>query len=182
MLDCEWYNFSMNLSEPQRVYRPLVLPRQSEFTIWALSILTVIGWYFFASRIAVLSGLFIFLFLILLFIGVGTSLGNWMDRNTELTMREEGISFRNGLRDVSMAWDQIKKVEVLPSRLGDTVHVVGELRHFHFRVNSEVQAVGGKKARIGFEKGTEIIGKLISQSRLERTESGISGVVYTRME
>ena len=98
-----------------------------------------------------------------------SSLSNWMDRNTVLTLKADGVHFRNGLRDISINWDKIKEVQVLPSRFGKRVQVFGNKSHFNFRTSVEITQRGGKRTAMGFAQGDFILQQIIKNSSLEET-------------
>lgn len=126
---------------------------------------------------------FMILFLVLFFfVAAGTSLSNWMERRSVLGIGPAGISFTNGLRQVSLAWDQIEEVHVLPGRWGKSVHVIGAEGHFHFQLGGKVVVMGQERERMGFSEGEQILGELFRQTDLKPVERNRPGRFFVRRE
>jgi hypothetical protein len=153
----------MDSSLPQ-VYRPAQLSRRGELTAWILTL--VCGLALAVLQIVqgvapvpfyVVTGLF-------LLAAASISLGNWMDRNTELRLEAGGVHFRNGLRDVHFGWDEIRQIQVQPGQLGDRVRVIGDRSQFYFRMGREVHYQGKVQGRMGFAEGEEVLELLLAKS------------------
>lgn len=104
----------------------------------------------------------------LLFLGAGSiSLGNWMDRSSVIRIDQEGIFFTNKLRKVEFNWEDIQTLQVIPSRWGKKVQVIGESSHFEFRTLGEVKVQNEIMGKIGFPEGDEILHQIIVESGLQ---------------
>jgi len=109
-----------------REYSPKHLPLRGEITAWGLALVVLITativqvngsqW---AVTGLVLAGVFV--------LSAGSiSLGNWMDRHTVIRVDRAGVSFTNGVRHTTLAWDEIQAVRVLPAQWGaQQVQVIG---------------------------------------------------------
>jgi hypothetical protein len=108
----------LNLSTSQ-VYQPVQNSRRSEIQAWILTFVLIVTIIF----VPIESGMVkVGSFLMLGFFGLSAMvifLGNWIDRRTFLGMDENGIDFRNGLRNVQFMWEEVEKVQVHPSNAGD---------------------------------------------------------------
>lgn len=116
-----------------------------------------------------------------IFIGLlaaSVSLSNWMDRQTVLRLDEKGVFFTNGLRRVSLPWDQIDQLRVFDGALGKQVQVMGGARHFEFRFLSEVEMLGRARGRLGFPDGAAILATILRQSGLQRSPASQGNTVY----
>lgn len=175
----ECYNYRVaHPFEGSRQFTPILLSRRGEVTAWALAFVTLITLLILLARAVAVPGL---AYLLPLFFGLSAaaiSLGNWMDRNTILSLNEEGVGYRNGLRNVHLGWDHIKQVEVLPDKMGDKVRVIGEHAYFQFRMLGEVRMHGELKGRMGFEQGDQILSEILSRSHLMQIESESPGRYY----
>ena len=116
----------------------------------------------------------------LLLAGLSISLGNWMDRKTRLRLDETGVSFQNGLRNVHLGWDEIEQVSIFHARWGKKVQVFGNKAFFEFRTLGEVKYQGELKARLGFEKGEDILRQIIISADLQPGEQRGEGYYYAR--
>ena len=120
-----------------REFHPEKISSRGEVFIWVLAVISLAALTYLRSRVAGVS-LWYTVFVVLMFLsGASTTLGNWMDRKTVLILRPGGLDFRNGLRDISLNWDEIQEVQVFPSRWGKQAHIVGTHAHFNFRTKSE---------------------------------------------
>jgi hypothetical protein len=102
-----------------------------------------------------------------LFSALSISLGNWMDRQTLLRLVSGGVEFTNGVRNTRMQWDEIRQVQVFPSRWGKKVRVIGEHAYFTFRTLGEVSVQGDIKGRMGFAAGETILAHILSSAQLK---------------
>ncbi len=162
-------------------FRPVVMPRQGEVASWGVWAAITLAWVWLARMGS--ASLFVPLFWgVLTVIACGTSLGNWMDRRTILRLTEKKVFFANGLRTVSVPWQDIQRIEVLPSRWGEVVHVWGPNVHFRFRVLAEIQALGKDfSARVGFPDGQYIVQELCQHGGLHlKRETGNGRRYYAR--
>ena len=167
------------MSENERVYRSELLPRKGEYTAWALAAASALGLFFLK-----LAGIYyfwaIFFVGLLFFSAIAISLGNWMDRRSNIRLRADGVAFSNGLRKVSFRWDEIDRVLSLPTRFGRKVYVIGKKAHFDFKTLGEVEYKGEVQGRTGFADGESIMREIISASGLTVETVEGSQKAYTR--
>ena len=161
-------------------FRPEMVSRTGELITWVLAIITIATVIFLWVQNASVSFWQILFALLMLIAAAGSSLSTWMDRKTILTLKPEGIDFQNGLRNISMNWDEIQKVQVLPSRFGDRVNVFGSKTYFNFRTMVEVTTRTGKRNTMGFIQGEQITQKIILNSGLEESVQNERGRYYSR--
>jgi hypothetical protein len=155
----------------ERKFRPEPIPRRGEWTAWTLTIITLAAGLFLRTQIGKMPLIAAIFIGILLLSALSISLSNWMDRNTVLTLKPEGVAFRNGLRDVLLGWAEIIAVQVFASQFGAKVHVMGPGSTFNFRTMSEVTYKGQARGQIGFVQGEFIIQQILKNSGLEETSS-----------
>jgi hypothetical protein len=159
----------LNLSTSQ-VYQPVQNSRRSEIQAWILTFVLIVTIIF----VPIESGMVkVGSFLMLGFFGLSAmviSLGNWIDRRTFLGMDENGIDFRNGLRNVQFMWEEVEKVQVHPSNAGDKVLILGNRSYFSFQTLGEIVRNNEEKGRIGFEKGEEILKTILHFSGLDNEQ------------
>lgn len=153
----------------QKTYKPELLPRRGELTAWVLSVFSLLG-LFFLGMAGVSFWIANFFVGFLFFAATSISLGNWMDRRTELTMDKEGVYFSNGLRRVSSTWQNIREVRVFPGTTGDTVQVLTEGAYFEFKTLGEMKYAGETRARTGFLEGARLIGIILDKAGLVEAE------------
>lgn len=161
-------------------FRPVIASRRSELSAWFLTLLSGGAWLVLALRDSpptLFIPLFFFLFI---FTAIGASLGNWIDRRTVLRLKPEGLDFENGLRKVEMNWEEIQEIQIIPSRWGQAVHVLGNGAHFRFRILANVVVLGKASERIGFEDGDKILGEILKKTGLQRVQRSQPGRYYAR--
>ena len=159
----------LEISPPQS-FRPIRTSRRGELYAWLLT-LTVLLVLLFVPR---LQGIFPLLGIILtVFFGLSAlfiSLHNWMERATIIRVEEQGLAFRNGLRNEHLTWEEITRVEVDNRSFGRRVHVIGEQGHFAFYTQGVVKLGGRASEMTGFEKGEEILSMILEKSRVALSE------------
>jgi hypothetical protein len=163
-----------------QVFRPERISRAGERNAWILAVAAwVLGWgaaWRFGASVRLLltvAGLFTLA-------AAAISLGNWIDRKTVLLLTPEGVTFRNGLRNVTLTWEQILKVRVVPDRWGERVHVMGARAHFNFRMPGEIEFQEKFHERIGFANGDQILQTILKSSGLQQIAKDETGRDYAR--
>jgi hypothetical protein len=162
-----------------RIYRPELQPRRSEFVAWGLALASLAG-----LLILNIGGMIFFWVLIfvgfLCFAALSISLGNWMDRKTEIQIDETGVGFQNGLRNVHMDWLAVTTVTTSPSRWGEKVQVVGNKSHFEFNTLGEVTFQQQVQGRVGFPRGNQIKDEILQKSGLTSVAKKGESYYYSR--
>jgi hypothetical protein len=161
-------------------FRPESISRRGEWMTWVLTVISLAALAFLHTQTAQVSIWYYIFVLFMLFTAASISLSNWMDRNTVLTLKPDGIDFRNGLRNVSLQWDQLSEVRVFPSRFGKQVYIQGEFSHFNFRTLSVLERKGEVRNQMGFAQGEHIIQQILTASRLEQVDQSGKGNYYAR--
>ena len=170
----------LDLQNP-REFRPELLPRRGELIAWLLALLVGATWLILLANDARFTVTALILFIFLAFTAVGTSLGSWMDRRSILRLDSRGIAFRNGLRDVELAWDEVRSIRVIPVQAGARrVQVLGEKAHFEFRTLTTLSLKGEVKGRSGFPQGAEIIETVVDKAGLQARPSDSPYTYYAR--
>lgn len=146
-----------------RSYRPVIQSRRSEIVAWGLAIASLAGLF-----ILNLGGMIYFWALVfvvfLIFAALSITLGNWMDRNTQITLDETGIVYKNGLRDIHLDWMAIISVQTNPARWGEKVQVIGAKSHFDFNTLGEIVFQDKIQGQVGFQEGKEILDVILKMS------------------
>lgn len=168
-----------NKSAP-RAHRPKLISRRGELIAWATALMVLAAWFILRQSGQPLPPVVPILAILLLLAALSISLGNWMDRHTYVRLENGGITFNNGLRHVHFTWDQIKRVEVTPSKWGKKVQVLGDEAHFGFRTLGEVEAYGKTIGSVGFENGEWILEHILEHSDLQAMYQQESGHYYAR--
>lgn len=163
----------LDLSTAQR-FEPAASSRRSEAMAWVMFALMapVVGFSSVEEGIG-RAGMVVFV----VFLGLSAllmSFGNWVDRRTVMMVSASEIHFENGLRNVTIPWNAIERLEVHQDRLGKRAHVFGGEKYFAFRVLVELK-MGGQ---VGFERGEEILDTILAKAELERQPSEEGGSVY----
>jgi hypothetical protein len=167
------------MSDEERVFRPELLPRQGERNAWLFALLAGI-----ALAILHLQGVvpvFSWILVIFLFVSaLSISLGNWMDRRTILRLSPAQVSFENGLRHVTLTWDKVNEVRIVPARWGEQVQVIGEKAHFSFSTLGELQFQGQNRTKVGFAQGQAILASILKASGLTKKQQNEQYAYYSR--
>ncbi len=161
-------------------FQPELLSRRGEALAWLTTLLSFAAW-----TILTLTGRPVLLIVpvmafVFMFAAASISLGNWVDRKTLLSLEDQGVAFRNGLRDVRLSWDQINRIEVFGSSWGRKVRVFGEQTHFDFRTLGELTMSGEVKGRMGFTQGEKILHQLLVKTGLIEIEHIGNSYYYAR--
>ncbi len=168
----------LNLSTSQR-YQPVRNSRKTEIQAWLLTFVLVVTIIFVPIESSVVK---VGAYVLIGFFGLSAvliSFGGWVDRRTFLGLDENGIDFRNGLRNVQFRWEEVKKVQVHPSNAGDKVLIFGNRSYFSFQTFGEIVRNDEVQGRIGFEKGTEILYTIMHYSDLENKQKHqVEGYYY----
>jgi hypothetical protein len=163
-----------------REFHPEMVSRRGEFITWVLALISLATLIFLWVQTAGVSIWQMAFAGLMILAAASSSLSNWMERKTVLTLKPEGIHFCNGLRDVSLNWDDIQELQVFPSRFGNRVNILGDHSHFNFRTLVEVTRRSGTKSAMGFSQGEFILQQIIVNSSLDEKEQNKKGRYYTR--
>jgi hypothetical protein len=161
-------------------FRPELLSRRGEVMAWLTTLLWFAAWTILSvsgRNIVYFAPILSFLFLL---IAASISLGNWVDRRTVLRLKEEGLAFKNGLRDVHLLWDEINEIQVFSSNWGKKVRVLGERAHFDFRTLGELTVRGEVKGRMGFPQGEYILQVILRKTHFKEVEHTGNSFYYSR--
>ena len=170
----------MNQPSAPEEFRPQLISRRGELIAWATALMVLAAWYILRQSGQALLPVVPILAILLLLAALSISLGNWMDRHTYIRLEDSGVIFHNGLRNVHLHWDQIKQVDVTPSKWGKKVQVLGDHAHFGFRTLGEVEAYGKSIGSMGFENGEWILEQILERGGLQARHQQESGYYYTR--
>ena len=163
-------------------FRPLLSSRRGELYAWGITAvlaLAALATYVIVGGIPwpywILLGFF-------LFAAILTTFGNWVDRNTMLTISPTGVEFYNKLRSVSLPWDVVEEMVVHADRWGKRVQVRGkDGQHFTFRTIIKVEIHAGREEAVfGFREGEDLIATIAHKAGLTRQEEDAGEVRYTR--
>ena len=166
--------------DTDQIFRPETISRQGERNAWILTGFALIIELLLIWRLSSLPVWATLLTAFLLLSAVFISLSNWVDRKTILILNPERIEFRNGLRNVSMQWDQVETVNVIADRLGRRVHVAAAQENFNFRMVSELEIRGKVGGKMGFSEGETILKEIINASGLSLVENKNQDRYYAR--
>jgi hypothetical protein len=158
------YNGAMAEKEA-RIYTPELQSRRPELVSWGLALASLVGLLILNLGGAIFFWAIVFV-CFLFFAALSISLGNWVDRKTQIKIADSGITFQNGLRNVELPWFSIRSVTTSPSRWGEKIQVVGEKSHFEFNTLGEVTFQKQLQGRVGFQQGNEIRDEIIQKSGL----------------
>ena len=96
------------------------------------------------------------------------STGNWIDRRTYLRITEQGVSYFNGAREVSISWQEISRVEIFPGKIGDKIIISSAEARFRYQALGSVKMNEKVSGQVGFEQGEQILKSILEQSGLAR--------------
>ncbi|MBP1694207.1 MAG: hypothetical protein H6Q37_2090 [Chloroflexi bacterium] len=186
MIDCSpracfVYNYWMEASPLTGEFRPELLSRRGETLAWLTALLSFSAWTILSFMGRPVLSVVPFMSFFFLFAAASISLGNWVDRHTLLHLDENGVGFRNGLRNVYLSWSQILQIQVFGSKWGRKVRVLGEESHFDFRTLGELTMAGEVKGRMGFLQGEQILRQVLTSSGLREVEHSDNNIYYARV-
>lgn len=165
---------------PMKEYRPELLSRKGELTAWITAALMSTSWIILVlTKKPVFPGI-PFLAIFLLASALGISLGNWMDRQTLIQIKSDGVHYQNGLRNVFLKWEEIQQIQVFPSNWGRKVRLIGSGSHFDFRTLGEVKVQGEIKGRMGFTEGDMILDQILEKANLTSVTQNGNSYYYAR--
>ena len=149
-------------------FLPVQIPRKGEYIAWSLAAVGFLCWALLLFTGSQVQNSLKIITLLITISALLISLSNWVDRNTHLLLDNGGISYYNGLRRTRLAWDDIRQVDVIPSLWGKRVRVIGTNTFFDFRTVGEVAFRGQTRLRLGFEKGEQILQRVIASAQLKK--------------
>lgn len=170
---------ALNNSE-EKIFTPELAPRSGERNAWILAFLMVVIWLVFRLTPWDLPVTVNLLVLFTFSAAILISFGNWVERRTLLAIGERGVRFENGLRKVTLGWEEIEEVRVRPAVWGKRVQVRGKGTRFDFHTLGEVKYHGAVQAKTGFAQGEEIVRQIVLNSNLRIAEQLGDEWVYTR--
>ncbi|MEN8241285.1 MAG: hypothetical protein ABFS17_05150 [Chloroflexota bacterium] len=150
-------------------YKPLLVPRRSEFTAWGLTlILTLVLILSSLEGRGKVGGVLLLVFLVLS--SATMSIGNWIDRKTYLRIGEQAVSYFNGAREVSLPWKDISRVEIFPGKFGDKIIVSSAEKSFRFQALGKISMSEKVTGQVGFEQGTQILETILEKTGLDMAD------------
>jgi hypothetical protein len=168
----------MEVTGTPQEFRPVLTNRNGEVLAWLAALSLGAAAIALRAQGGVFTGTLPYLAGFVGLIAAGISLSNWMDRQTVLRLDDRGVFFTNGLRRVSLSWDQIDQISVFSGALGKRVQVAGGVQHFEFRYLSEVAVLGSSQGRLGFPDGVTILATLLREASLQRDPASQGNTVY----
>lgn len=166
---------------PDKLYTPERMGRRGEGIAWAMALITGLTWLILGSIGRPIPQGIAFLAIFFLLSALGISLATWMERRTFIRLHEKGIDFSNGLRNVQMPFEQLRRIEVFQGTPGKKVRVIGEQAHFEFRTLGEVKFQGKSQGQTGFKEGEDILRTLVGAGHLKKHPDANPGQsIYTR--
>jgi hypothetical protein len=169
---------SIDLSVP-RGFTPERIPRRGEFIAWILAFVALL-----TGIILLVNGFHLptfswILLLFLVIVAASISLSNWMDRQSLLTIDSEGLSFRNGLRNIHLLWGEIDSIQVRQGQWGARkIQVIGLKDHFTFHTLGTIRYRGEIKGQTGFAMGDEIFDTMLKFTGFQRTSDQSNSSSY----
>ena len=160
-------------------FRPLTGSRQIEYILWGAVGLFIGLIIFIPGYVQDLNFWSWVLGLFFVAAAFSISINNWNMKHTKIMLFPDEIQHYSKLRNVSIKWKDINRVQVNHGRLGDKIIVSGETGAFFFDSLSEIKVKGDVKEKTGFEKGEEILDTILSQagfSEMDKKEG--SGFYY----
>ena len=170
----------MESTVKEKIYRPVLTSRRAELIAWISSLLVVILWLVLGATGQQVMLAIPVIAVVLFAASLSISLGNLMDRKTELRIDNSRVAFTNGLRNVQMTWEEIQEVRTVPARWGKKVQVIGKKSYFGFQTLAEVTVLGEVKGRFGFVQGEDILRQIVLNSQLHIVERPGEGYYYAR--
>ena len=164
----------------EREFFPEKLPIRGEKVSWALTGVSGVTWLIMTMANIPVFWFIPALFILFLFSSLIIRLGNWMDANTAICLHDTGINYKDGLRNISLSWNEIDQIEIFHSTFGKKITVKGSNRRFNFRTLGVVEFKGQVKGRLGFSEGEMILKIILERSHLSTINKSSSGYYYTR--
>jgi hypothetical protein len=174
------YNWPMESESLIGEFHPELLSRRGESLAWLTAVLSFLAWTLLTLTGRPVLTVVPFMSFFFLFAAASISLGNWMDRRTVLRLEQDGVAFKNGLRNVQLSWDQIAEIQVFAANWGKKVRVIGDRAHFDFRTLGEVKLGGEVKGRLGFVQGEPILRQILLATGLKEVEHNRNSYYYAR--
>jgi hypothetical protein len=161
-------------------FYPELLSRRGEGLAWLTAALSFLAWTILSITGRPVLSVVPFMSFFFLFAAASIGLGNWVDRRTMLRLEQDGVVFKNGLRNVHLAWDQITEIQVFAANWGRKVRVIGLRAHFDFRTLGELKLGGDVKGRLGFAQGELILRRILLATGLKEVEHHRNSYYYAR--
>jgi hypothetical protein len=148
----------------QKVYRPVSVSRRSELTAWGIFavLASVVVLLRLQARIVPLPITILAAFFLLAALVI--SFGNWMERRTWMRLDPDRLLYTNGVRKISLPWEEIREIRLDEDRLSNKVYISGESIQFQFRLQSEPRFDREEHGLYGFREGDEILREIAERS------------------
>ena len=166
----------LDLSTPQTL-KPIQNPRRSEMTAWFLSLCLILILIFSTE-----GGFFkvggIILCTFFLISAVIISLGNWQNRKTVLRLSRDQIWYFNGIKESSLSWEEIQRVEVYSGRFNDKISLVSDSGIIRFDIVNLEHFDQDKTPNYGFKEGVKILNSILDQTDFNEKKQNRLGYYY----
>ena len=163
-------------------HRPAPGGRQGELMAWLSALGAGIGTLVLSWRLQEMSALGLGATLLIVLLAILVSYGNWIERNTKLVVRQEGIYYRSPLRRRSFSWEQIEQLDLLPHNRGWRVRVFGEQGAFHYQSQGTLNFGSFDQMAVGIAKGEQVAAYIRHRSGLDKVQARGDGWVCRRSE
>ncbi|HJS28305.1 MAG TPA: hypothetical protein VJ768_01695 [Anaerolineales bacterium] len=148
----------------QKEYRPVSVSRRSELTAWGIFAVLASVVVLFRGRGQIVPLPITILAVFFLLSALVISFGNWMERRTSLRIEPDRLFYSNGVRKVSLSWDEIREIRLGEDRLSNKVYIYGESAQFQIRLQSEPRFDREEHRLYGFREGDEILRAISERS------------------
>ena len=178
------YNYPMPTETPPLTgtFRPVTGSRVGEAYAWGLAGVLVVSALLLWWRLGTVPWMVWLLLAFFALAGVLSTFSHWVDRQTVLTLTEEGLTFRNGLRHVHLTWPAVQAVRIQADRWGKRVQVRGrDGQHFAFRTLTEVEIHEGRpQSLFGFQEGEQLAETIVHFAGLHQQAQTDTETYYAR--
>lgn len=170
----------VELAEVEGFHQPLQSNRRGELLAWLSTLGAAIGSGVILWRSGQAPGLGVTAFILFGLIAILISFGNWVERNTELQVTKEGVSYHSPLRRRSFSWQEVEQVRIMDSRHGWRVQVIADHGSFHYQSQGWLEFGGVDSMELGFPAGLAIAAFIQQRCHLDEQHRDGSEWVYRR--
>lgn len=158
----------MELTE--RSFRPYPPDRKGEILAWVITLGAVLIGVLMRSRTGEWPAVTIGLALFTGLAAASITFGNWVDRATRIWVTQEEVQYRNGLRTLTIRWEDVRGLSAYPLARGWRIEVENPAGRLSFRTPAELKFASLEGMWIGIQDGHELVRVLIAGARLGAIE------------
>jgi hypothetical protein len=100
----------------------------------------------------------------MLFMALSIRFSRWLEVNSLIEVRPDGIRYSSPIRKIELAWSEINRLVASRAGNGWRIFVFAETGRFQFQTATSMQGLGGRQAVTGYAEGAEIVAQILRRA------------------